>query len=211
MSRLNVLLLFLLLSVWQNASANQQITKPITQMQNATSVPLQQFMSKDPVVAIQSAITQLNRLTLVAEHYPQAIHLLINKEIAPLFDFDSIAEQVLWVIAGRLEADEKAFFTDRLRKNIISTLLSKLTQNKSVSFQFMFAKPMRNGNIAVLLQVNGISPFGVYVDLLFHQDKNKNWRIFDIVLNRDSLIDYYQKMVLIKVRRYGIYEMLERI
>jgi phospholipid transport system substrate-binding protein len=67
------------------------------------------------------------------------------------------------------------------------------------------------GSIAVQLQVNGYSRFGLNIDLLFHQSKENKWQIFDIVLNRDSLINYYQRMVSIKTRRYGVYGMLGRI
>jgi phospholipid transport system substrate-binding protein len=90
-------------------------------------------------------------------------------------------------------------------------LLSKLAQAKTSSFRFISARPLIGGNIIVKLKVNGYSPYGIYIDLLFHQSKVKKWQIFDIVLNNDSLINYYQKMVLIKVRRYGIYGMLGRI
>jgi phospholipid transport system substrate-binding protein len=67
------------------------------------------------------------------------------------------------------------------------------------------------GAIAVQLQVNGYSRFGLNIDLLFHQSGERKWQIFDVVLNRDSLINYYQRMVSVKTRRYGVYGMLGRI
>jgi phospholipid transport system substrate-binding protein len=68
------------------------------------------------------------------------------------------------------------------------------------------------GNIIVKLKANGYSRFGLNLDLSFHKSQSTSkWQIFDIALNHDSLINYYQRMVLIKARRYGVYGMLGRI
>ncbi|MCS5590159.1 MAG: hypothetical protein NZ824_09370, partial [Candidatus Thioglobus sp.] len=83
--------------------------------------------------------------------------------------------------------------------------------SQSGSLRFISARPVMGGSIAVQLQVNGYSRFGLNIDLMFHQNKERKWQIFDIVLNRDSLINYYQRMVSVKARRYGIYGMLGRI
>ena len=164
-----------------------------------------------PVQAIQSTIVKFNQLTSTATYSPQVMNLLVEKEVEPLFDFDQIASEVLLVADGKLSEDEVAFFTQKLKKNIMSTLLIRLSQARSTSFQFISARPVMGGSVAVQLRVNGYSSYPLYLDLLFHQSKHKKWQIFDIVLNSDSLINYYQKMVMIKARRYGIYGMLGRI
>ncbi len=164
-----------------------------------------------PVQAIQTAIVKLNQLTTMA-YSPKMINSFIEKEIAPLFDFKHIASEVLLVSNNRLGEGETKFFVNRLKNNMMSTLLARLSQVNSTSFQFISARPMMGSLIAVQLKVNGYTSFGgIYLDLLFHQNEDKQWQIFDIVLNNDSLINYYQKMVLIKVRRYGIYGMLGRL
>lgn len=164
-----------------------------------------------PVQAIQSTIVKFNQLTSTATYSPQVMNLLVEKEVEPLFDFDHIASEVLLVADGKLSEDEVAFFTQKLKKNIMSTLLIRLSQARSTSFQFISARPVMGGSVAVQLRVNGYSSYPLYLDLLFHQSKDKKWQIFDIVLNSDSLINYYQKMVMIKARRYGVYGMLGRI
>mgnify|MGYP002725441474 CR=1 FL=1 len=164
-----------------------------------------------PVQAIQSAIVKLNQLTTAAAYSPQMMNFLVDKEISPMFDFEHIANEVLLVTNNSLSQDEVRFFSGKLKKNIISTLLTRLSQANSTSFQFISARPVMGGSIAVQLRVNGYSSYPIYIDLLFHQNKEENWQIFDIVLNNDSLTNYYQKMVLIKARRYGIYGMLGRI
>ncbi|WP_201340132.1 ABC transporter substrate-binding protein [Isorropodon fossajaponicum symbiont] len=164
-----------------------------------------------PVQAIQTAIVKLNQLTTMA-YSPKMLNFFVEKEIAPLFDFNHIASEVLLVINNRLGEEETRFFVNRLKNNMMTTLLARLSQVNSTSFQFISARPMMDGSIAVQLKVNRYTSFGgIYLDLLFHQNENKQWQVFDIVLNNDSLINYYQKMVLIKVRRYGIYGMLGRL
>ena len=110
-----------------------------------------------------------------------------------------------------LGADEQAYFANKIKKNIISSLLSRLTQTRSTSFQFISARPVLGGSISVKLKVNGYYSYGMFLDIVFHQTANQDWKISDVVLNNDSLINYYQKMVLIKLRRYGVYGMLGRL
>jgi len=47
--------------------------------------------------------------------------------------------------------------------------------------------------------------------LVFHQNDEQKWLIYDVVLNRDSLINYYRKMAIVLLNRYGTYGMLGRI
>lgn len=164
-----------------------------------------------PVKTIQSAIIKLNQLTAVATYSPRFVGALIKTEIAPLFDFNHISNEILLVSGLRLGAEGRAYFTNKIKKNIITSLLSKLTQTLSTSFVFISARPMIGGSISVKLRVNGYYSYGMFLDLIFHQTADQSWKIADIVLNNDSLVNYYQKMVLIKLRRYGVYGMLGRL
>jgi len=193
MRRLNVILLALMMFASLGASA-QEVAQ-----------------DSGPVQAIQTAIIKLNQLTTMA-YSPKMLNFFVEKEIAPLFDFNHIAYEILLVINNRLGREEAKFFVNRLKSNMMSTLLAKLSQVNSTSFQFISARPVMGGSIAVQLKINGYTSFGgIYLDLLFHQNRLRQWQIFDVVLNNDSLINYYQKMVSIKVRRYGIYGMLDRL
>jgi len=164
-----------------------------------------------PVEAIQSSIIKLNQLTSASIYSPQMMMSLIDKEVAPMFDFHYIAHEVLLAVNASSDEDVIAFVSNKLKINIITTLLSRLAQVNSTSVRFISARPILGGKIAVQLKVTGYSRYGLYLDLLFHQDSYDNWKIFDIVLNQDSLINYYQKMVSVKYRRYGFYGMLSRI
>ena len=159
-----------------------------------------------PVPAIQTAIVQLNQL-LLTEHSTDRVDL-IKTQIIPLFDFEHIANQVLSVIDLPLNREAAASFSKQFKHQVMTTLLLKLSYNEPRSFQFVSAKQLRNGVVAVQLRVSGYGRFGTYLGLLLHQNVQGRWQIFDIVLNRDSLVDYYQKQLLTKIRRYGIYKVL---
>jgi len=164
-----------------------------------------------PVQTIQTAIVKLNQLTTVATYSPQLVGRLIQTEVAPLFDFDHIASEIALVSNLRLGNEEQAYFVTKIKQNIVASLLSRLTQTRSTSFAFISARPIIGGSISVKLKVNGYYSYGMFLDLIFHQTADQSWKIADIVLNNDSLINYYQKMVLIKLRRYGVYGMLGRL
>ncbi len=202
MKRLNVVLLAFSVLMSSVVFANEEEVTP-----EAT-----QTTEEGPVQAIQSTIVKLNQLTTATTYSPQMMHFLVDSEIAPLFDFDHIANEVLLVSNVSLGEDEVKFFSNKLKQNIITTLLSKLAQGRSSSFNFISARPTMGNNIVVKLKANGYSRFGFNIDLSFHKNQTSSkWQIFDIALNHDSLINYYQRMVLIKVRRYGVYGMLGRI
>jgi phospholipid transport system substrate-binding protein len=205
MRRLNVILLASTLFISQTLFANESEVIP------DVNDPVVKATQQGPVEVIQSTIVKLNQLTAAAIYSPQLASALVDQEISPLFDFDHISDEVLLVITANLGEKEKAYFSTKLKQNIITTLVSRLAQSQSGSLRFISARPIMGGSIAVQLQVNGYSRFGLNIDLLFHQSKENKWQIFDIVLNRDSLINYYQRMVSIKTRRYGVYGMLGRI
>ena len=205
MRRLNVILLASTLFISQTLFANESEVIP------DVNEPAVVATERGPVEVIQSTIVKLNQLTAAVIYSPQLASALVDQEISPLFDFDHISDEVLLVITANLGEKEKAYFSAKLKQNIITTLISRLAQSQSGSLRFISARPIMGGSIAVQLQVNGYSRFGLNIDLLFHQSKENKWQIFDIVLNRDSLINYYQRMVSIKTRRYGVYGMLGRI
>jgi phospholipid transport system substrate-binding protein len=205
MRRLNVILLASTLFISQTLFANESEVIP------DVNEPAVVATERGPVEVIQSTIVKLNQLTAAVIYSPQLASALVDQEISPLFDFDHISDEVLLVITANLGEKEKAYFSTKLKQNIITTLVSRLAQSQSGSLRFISARPIMGGSIAVQLQVNGYSRFGLNIDLLFHQSKENKWQIFDIVLNRDSLINYYQRMVSIKTRRYGVYGMLGRI
>lgn len=174
--------------------------------------PINGVLLDSPVKTIQTTIVKLNQLTSVRTYSPQMMGFFVNQEITPLFDFKYIANEVLLASHVNLNNEEVKYFFNSLKQNVTNTLLSKLAQRHSGSLDFIFARPMMGGKIVVVrLNAEGYSRYGLNVDLYFHKNKLGKWQIFDVALQRDSLINYYQRMVLTKVRRYGVYGMLSRI
>ena len=213
MRRLNIGLLAFLLSLSTLSFAQEEgVNAKALEANTSTSAEAAEAEKpKGPVQTIQASIVKLNQLTTAANYSPQLVGRLVKTEVAPLFDFGHIANEVLLVSNIKLGKDEQSYFAAKIKQNIIASLLSRLTQTRSTSFAFISARPMIGNSIAVKLKVNGYYSYGMFLDLIFHQAEDQNWKIADIVLNNDSLINYYQKMVLIKLRRYGVYGMLGRL
>jgi ABC-type transporter MlaC component len=166
-----------------------------------------------PVYAIQKAIASLNQITQSLTYSPESMEALVLEELVPLFDFGFIANEVLLVMPSnqQLSNSEVQYFALRLKNNMINTLLYKLVQSQTLSLSFVSAKPELGGKISVKLNIRGLSQQGIYFDLWFHKNTDNHWQIFDIVLNEDSLIKYYQASVMIKVDRLGMQGMLQSI
>jgi phospholipid transport system substrate-binding protein len=225
MRRLNVVLAAFLLSISAVSCAQEELANTqsdstntntqINEVKVAEVAKVAEVVKESklagPVQTIQMTIVKLNQLATVANYTPQFVSALVETEVAPLFDFDHIANEILLVSRIQLGAEEKAFFANKIKRNIVSSLLSKLSQTRSTSFQFISARPIIGGSIALKLKVNGYYSYGMFLDVIFHQAADNQWKIADVVLNNDSLINYYQKMVLIKLRRYGVYGMLGKL
>jgi phospholipid transport system substrate-binding protein len=161
---------------------------------------------QDPVQAIQASIVKFNQLSLATQQSPQIRNHFIQNSIIPLFDFKHIANQILLVVNQRLTIEQRQIFEQKIKENLINTLLSKLAGGSPGAFQFISARPTLGNSLVVSLKMNGYFNFGIYIDLLLHQNQQGYWQIFDLVLNNDSLINYYQKRLLIKTRRHGLKE-----
>lgn len=167
-------------------------------------------VSTGPADAIRSALINLNQLSK-SLYTPEKTKEVVENQVVPLFDFDKLAKEVLLFTRVSLSNEELKYFTSRLQNSILTGMLTKFAQIRTTSFKFMSARPSRGGSIIVQLGVFGYASYPMYIDLVFHQNDEQKWLIYDVVLNRDSLINYYRKMAIVLLNRYGTFGMLGRI
>ena len=167
-------------------------------------------VSTGPADAIRSALINLNQLSR-SLYTPEKTREVVENQVVPLFDFDKLAKEVLLFTRVSLSNEELKYFTSRLQNSILTGMLTKFAQIRTTSFKFMSARPSWSGSIIVQLGVFGYASYPMYIDLVFHQNDEQKWLIYDVVLNRDSLINYYRKMAIVLLNRYGTYGMLGRI
>ena len=167
-------------------------------------------VSSGPADAIRSALINLNQLSK-SLYTPEKTKEVVENQVVPLFDFDKLAKEVLLFTRVSLSDEELKYFTLRLQNSILTGMLTKFSQIRTTSFKFMSARPSRGGSIIVQLGVFGYASYPMYIDLVFHQNEEQNWLIYDVALNGESLINYYRKMAIVLLNRYGTYGMLGRI
>jgi len=202
MKSLNLFFLITLFFITSFAIADNHPESSITE----SSEPV----STGPADAIRSALINLNQLSK-SLYTPQKTREVVENQVVPLFDFDKLAKEVLLFTRVSLSNEELKYFTSRLQNSILTGMLTKFAQIRTTSFKFMSARPSRGGSIIVQLGVFGYASYPMYIDLVFHQNDEQKWLIYDVVLNRDSLINYYRKMAIVLLNRYGTYGMLGRI
>ena len=86
-----------------------------------------QTTEQGPVQAIQSTIVKLNQLTTATSYSPQMVKFLVDSEIAPLFDFDHIANEVLLVSNVSLSEDEAKFFFKQIKAKHYYNFIIKIS------------------------------------------------------------------------------------
>jgi len=169
-----------------------------------------ELVSNGPAEAIRSALINLNQLSK-SLYTPEKTREVVENQVIPLFDFDKLAQEVLLFTSVSLTNEELKYFTSRLQSSILTGMLTKFAQIRTTSFKFISARPSRGGSIIVQLGVFGYASYPMYIDLVFHQDDEQKWLIYDVVLNGQSLINYYRKMAIVLLNKYGTYGMLGRL
>jgi ABC-type transporter MlaC component len=114
------------------------------------------------------------------------MHKFVDNEILPLFDFDTMSMQVLAYTPAHLQKPE---LINRIKKDIANTLIQSLLKARGRVF---IPVGVRKIGDSVILKVRVKN---IVIDLLMHQVKH-DWKIFDVRMQNQSLIEYYKKLLI---------------
>jgi ABC-type transporter MlaC component len=135
--------------------------------------------------AIYKTIYKINQFS--GSKYPKHImHKFVDSEILPLFDFDTMSMQVLAYTPAHLQKPE---LINRIKKDIANTLIQSLLKARGKVF---IPVGVRKIGDSVILKVRVKN---IVIDLLMHQVKH-DWKIFDVRMQNQSLVEYYKKLLI---------------
>lgn len=158
---------------------------------------------------VQSTVNSINYLAQSNDRTGEKLNLFIKNEFFPTLDIPTIADSILYGLnINSMTNKEKSIFIFRLKQRILKDLLSKLV-NSTGQFQLVNIRNINYSNVKATIKINNYYNYPVILNLLF-RIKNNNWKIYDVLLNGDSLVRYYQKVALSKLKRYGFQGMLIR-
>lgn len=174
MKILSILFLFIM-SISISANANYKT-------QNQVKTPANTQLKAQE--AVYKSIYKINQFS-GSKYPPQVMRKFIQSEILPLFDFDYMSSSVLRNAPKNF--NQKQFIL-KVKNDIADTIINALFKARGRAFIPVGIKKINN-SLIVKVRVKNI-----VIDLALH-NTNAGWKIFDIVMQNQSLIKYYQNLV----------------
>lgn len=159
-----------------------------------------------PDQVVRRGVDRLTGFLMGAQNpSPQAIRGFLDREIAPHFDFPYMARWAAGPMYRRLNAEQNARMTARLKDLFLSALAKNLGT---------FARPLPRVDVyparatadgsQATVHARVVAAHGLLSGLNFRFYWNEQgWRIFDVSANGASAVAYYRRYFGEMFRRYG--------
>ena len=172
---------------------------------NASNYRSQHSTGNDPSYTIMEAVTKIKNFSGKSANVPPAmIRGFLEKEIIPMFDFDTMAR---WITGPYVQymttADQNEFYSN-LKDTFLSSLGSHLGSFDSDNSKIRYypARYKRNGEATVSVQVARPGKFPARLDFRM-KNTGYNWKIIDVKANGTSAVLHYRNHFMSQLRQYG--------
>lgn len=115
----------------------------------------------------------------------------LDREIAPYFDFDYMAQFVAGPDWSRMTTAQHKALAAQLESRILTGLTGQLLQFREQKVRFLRPRPGKRGSVDV--QVGLARPGAPPVKYVFRLYSTKEgWKVFDVLADGQSLLAYYR-------------------
>lgn len=144
---------------------------------------------------------------------PAQLEAYLNEKIAPYFDFERMAYWTAGPIAGQLNPRQQAQLQQMLRARFLTAMAEQLSGYRYSRIQYM--RPKGNpyqGNVTLGIRVYSQIAPPVQIDFkLYRGEGEGGWRVYDVVANGVSAVNYYRNEFSGIVRQYGVDGLIARV
>ena len=158
------------------------------------------IVNQNPWPLLQNTITKLNQIN---HSTPFEAKKILDEDVLPLFDFDHIAYHITRVIPYAFTQKQNNIISNLIQNDLSNILLGQLIGRQIYGFKITNIKLVAPNYLEVRMRVGINSFIPVYLNLIIYNNSGL-WKIVDVALNNNSLIQYYQLMIASKVNRYGV-------
>ncbi len=142
---------------------------------------------------VQSLIAFMSRDPRPA---PPAIARFLNTEIAPLFDFDTMARAAAGRFYLALTPKQRSAMAEEIKHLFLTRLVQNLTLYRGQQVRFLPARFSPDGREAVIgMVILNPDRYPARIDFRLVRETDKDWRIIDIAANGSSAVVYYRQML----------------
>lgn len=115
----------------------------------------------------------------------------LDREIAPYFDFDYMAQFVAGSDWERLSSEQRKALAAQLESRILGGLTERLVQFSDQKVRYLRPRPGKRGSVDV--QVGLMSPGSYPAKLVFRlYAVGDGWKVYDVLAEGRSLLAYYR-------------------
>lgn len=140
-----------------------------------------------------SILTELKRDSGVIRNNSEKMRQLVDKQIVPLIDFESMSKLVLGVEWKRADAGQRASFSAAFRELLVRTYNKSIREYANVDIRFYPERTKTDGKYATVYSdfVPGGGKPNVPVEYSMRQT-DQGWMVYDLIIEGLSLVKNYR-------------------
>ncbi|MBN2885687.1 MAG: ABC transporter substrate-binding protein [Chromatiaceae bacterium] len=181
------------------------------------------FLNTSLVLAAQDSATELVRRTTEqvlkalesrraeVERDPSLIYGLIERQVAPHFDFRRITQGAVGQYWRQASPEQQAQLVDAFKQVLARTYARSLLSYSGQEIRYLSERPgSRPSLTTVSTEVREPGGAPIPVDYRMH-NAGDGWKVYDVVINNASLVGNYRSGFATEIRQNGIDALIARL
>ena len=144
--------------------------------------------------------------------HPEKIYDLVQKILMPHFDFEKMSKLALgrnWRTASDKQRKE---FTEQFRLLLIRTYSTAMLQYTNEEIRFMpFRGDLSSKRVQVDMKVIQNAGPDIPMSLSLYENRNNNWKVYDIHIDGVSLVTNYRSSFANEIRSGGMDKLIDEL
>ncbi|GMR07940.1 MAG: ABC transporter substrate-binding protein [Gammaproteobacteria bacterium] len=143
---------------------------------------------------------------------PKHVYSIIEKQILPKIDFSRMSRWVLGKYWRKASKQQKEIFAKEFRRLIVRTYATALLEYNGQQITYP-ALHMKEGATDVTVQTIIDQPGGVPIPVAYslHKNGDKQWKVYDMIIDGISLITNYRSSFASEIRRGSLQQLIDKL
>jgi len=142
---------------------------------------------------------------------PDYLVQVVDRFVAPHFDFDRMSSWVLGKYWRKAKADQKTRFAKEFRTLLVRTYAKALNDNYDKKIVMLPSRKKKGGKqVTVRTEIQQSAGFPIPINYKMYL-KDDNWKVFDVSVDGISLVANYRTSFSKEVRRGGLDKLIARL
>lgn len=142
---------------------------------------------------------------------PAQLRAFLEQEIVPYFDFNRMAFWAAGSVNRQLNPEQRQQLTVMIKERFLHSMAEQLSGYKHSRIQYLRPRGNpRRGNVTLGMRVFGAESYPVQIEFKLYRGNN-GWKVYDVVANGVSAVNYYRNEFSQLVGRYGVQGLLANL